>query len=164
MQNDKFSTLKKDFRCLRGTFCAALSFRLLFASLVSLLSLIPRPLSALSHSSLSLCLSFSFSLSFLTYLLSFLARSLHPSLPLPHRRSFIHRSRCCASPSGSSLQIYNALACNKRLRASFTIMSSLQVPRGLIELRPFRNAGLRNIGMSAMPQNGTTTKVRALTC
>lgn len=35
LQNDKFSTLKKDFRCLRGTFCAALSFRLRFASLDS---------------------------------------------------------------------------------------------------------------------------------
>lgn len=41
--------------------------------------------------------------------------------------------------SASSLQIYNAFACNKRLRASFTIMSSLQVRRGLIELRPVRS-------------------------
>lgn len=48
LQNDKFSTLKKDFRCLRGTFCAALSFRLLFTSLVLYL---PQPLfSPLSYS------------------------------------------------------------------------------------------------------------------
>lgn len=140
LQNDKFSTLKKDFRCLRGTFCAALSFRLLFASLISFLPLSLRFLSSLSHPSLSFSLFHSLSLffSFLTYLLSFLARSLHPLFSLSPS---IHR--CCTSPSVSSLQIYNALACNKRLCASFTIMSSLQVPRGLIELRPFRSAGLR---------------------
>lgn len=82
LQNDKFSTLKKDFRCLRGTFCAALSFRLLFASLVLYLPLTLRPLSSLSHPSLSLSLSLTLLFSFLTYLLSFLARSLHPSLSL----------------------------------------------------------------------------------
>lgn len=59
--------------------------------------------------------------------------------------TFVRRSRRYASPSASFLQIYNALACNKRLRASFTIMSSLQVPRGLIELRPFRSAVGRNV-------------------
>lgn len=133
LQNDKFSTLKKDFRCLRGTFCAALSFRLLFTSLVSYL---PQPLfSPLSYSPSPF-------LSFLTYLLSFLARSLHPPLSLSPS---LRRSRRYASPSASFLQIYNALACNKRLRASFTIMSSLQVPRGLIELRPFRSAVGRNV-------------------
>lgn len=114
LQNDKFSTLKKDFRCLKGTFCAALSFRLRFASLDSS----PSP----------------FSLSFSLDVPVVLPRSqLHPSLSC----------LCCASPFASSLQIYNALACNKRLCASFTIMSSLQVPRGLIELRPFRNTGPR---------------------
>lgn len=134
LQNDKFSTLKKDFRCLRGTFCAALSFRLLFTSLVLYLPS-PAPFFPLSYSPSPF-------LSFLTYLLSFLARSLHPSsLAL----TFVRRSRRYASPSASFLQIYNALACNKRLRASFTIMSSLQVPRGLIELRPFRSAVGRNV-------------------
>lgn len=58
------------------------------------------------------------------------------SFPLSSSLSLLHFS-------ASSLQIYNALGCNKRLRASFTIMSSLQVPRGLIELRPFRSAGRR---------------------
>lgn len=79
LQNDKFSTLKKDFRCLRGTFCAALSFRLLFASLVSFLPLTFRPLSSLPRPALSLFHAPSLFPSLLTYLLSFLARSLRPS-------------------------------------------------------------------------------------
>lgn len=81
LQNDKFSTLKKDLRCLKGTFCAALSFRLLFASLVLYLSLTPQPLSFFSLP-LPLCHFLSLFLSFLTYLLSFLAWSLHLSFSL----------------------------------------------------------------------------------
>lgn len=81
LQNDKFSTLKKDLRCLRGTFCAALSFRLLFASLVLFLPLTPpQPLSFLSLSPFPLSFSLPFFL--LTYLLSFPVRSLHPPLSL----------------------------------------------------------------------------------
>lgn len=133
LQNDKFSTLKKDFRCLRGTFCAALSFRLLFTSLALYL---PQPLFFPS-------LMFSFSLSFFLDVPVVLPRSIFTSSSLA--LTFARRSRRYASPSASFLQIYNALACNKRLRASFTIMSSLQVPRGLIELRPFRSAVGRNV-------------------
>lgn len=77
LQNDKFSTLKKDFRCLRGTFCAALSFRLRFASLVLFPPSTLCPFSSPFPSSLSHSLSLFLSL--LTYLSSFLARSLHPS-------------------------------------------------------------------------------------
>lgn len=91
-------------------------------------------------------LSLRHSLSFILFLSFFLSRrTCCPSsldLYVLLSRSFV-LSPLLFSPSASSLQIYNALACNKRLRASFTIMSSFQVPRGLIELRPFRSAGLR---------------------
>lgn len=85
LYNDKFSVLKKDFRCLRGTFCAALSLRLLFASLI--LFLFP---TCFPHSPLSYLLSLLHSLSYLSYLSFFLACSLSSFLA--------YRSRSCDSP------------------------------------------------------------------